>query len=79
MFLDFLDSVFMLHIQIMHALYSYKSFQAPSFEFRVSFHASGAMFPCFGAILNRISALKFACLHTMFHALPCFVRVAFVP
>ena len=50
MFWDCLGSVFMLHDQIMHALYSYKSFHVPSFEFRVSSHASGAIFPCFGAV-----------------------------
>ena len=67
----------MLHDQIMHALYSYKSLHAPSFEFRVSFHASGAMIPCFGAVLHHILVLKFAFLHIIFHALPCLVRVAF--
>ena len=51
MFWDCLAFVFMLYDQIMHALYSCKSFHVPSFEFPGSFHASGAMFPCFGAVL----------------------------
>ena len=51
MFWDFLASVFILHDQIMHALYSCKSFHVPSFELRVSSHASGAIFPCFGTAL----------------------------
>ena len=79
MFWDCLASVFMLHDQIMHALYSCKSFHVPSFEFRVSFHTSGAMFPCFGVILHHISVLKLACLYAIFRALPCLVRVAFMP
>ena len=50
MFWDCPDSVFTLHVQIMHALYSYKSFHVPNFEFRGSSHASGAILPCFGAV-----------------------------
>ena len=79
MFWDCLDSVFMLHDQIMHALYSYRSLRMPSFEFRGSSHASGAILPCFGAVQRHVLVLKFACLHIMFHALPCFGRVAFMP
>ena len=45
MFWDSISSVFMPHDQIMHALYSCKSFHVPSFEFRGSSHASGAIFP----------------------------------
>ena len=73
MFWDCLDSVLTLYFQIMHALYSYRPLRVPSFAFRVSFHASGAMFPCFGAVLLHILVLIFACSHIMFHTLPCFV------
>ena len=65
----------MLHDQIMHALYSCKSFHVPSFEFRVSSHASGAIFPCFGAVWHHISVLEFVSLHAILHPLPCLVRV----
>ena len=49
-FWDFLGSIFMLHDQIMHALYSYRSLRLPSFEFWGSSRASGAILPCFGAV-----------------------------
>ena len=53
----------------MHALHSHRSFHAPCFEFRVSFHASGDMFPCSGAIMHHILVLKFSCLYSIFHVL----------
>ena len=76
MFWDFLASVFMLHDKIMHVLYSYRPMRMPSFVFRGhSMH----QVPCFGIILHHISVLKLSCLYAIFRALPCLVRVAFVP
>ena len=76
MFWDFLGSVFVLHGQIMLALHSYYSIHMQSFEFRGLFHASGAIFSCFGT-MHRVSMLEITCLYAIFHPLPCFGRVAF--
>ncbi|KAF5931518.1 hypothetical protein HYC85_027689 [Camellia sinensis] len=53
-----LASVFMLHVHIMHALYSCKPFRVPNFAFREEFHASGVLSPRFGAVLPLILLLK---------------------